>query len=322
MPGTTEERREALWGLVEAGLVSPDGFQPIRARLAGGTTAHKAKRRPTRSRLRMGRAGIARQSVPPDMVGRWSLTVAPDPDATTRSLVRGETWLDRYGVLTRGSVVAEDVVGGFALAYRVLSGFEESGKAMRGYVVEALGASQFSTPAIIDRLRGHADSPDVQGWPSGAAEPSVHVLAAADPANPYGAALPWPAQGPSRAAGALVVLADGVLLAHVTRGGRVLTTFFDSLPAGLAVGEEELTAMVVGALAEVVASGRMTPLTVEKFNGASVFDSGAVAVLRAAGAALTPKGVRIGGRSAPPRSPRRGRTVTEALGELSFDDPQ
>lgn len=322
VPGTTEERREALWGLVEAGLVSPDGFQPIRARLAGGATAHKTKRRPTRSRLRMGRAGIARQTVPPDMVGRWSLTVAPDPDATTRSLVRGETWLDRYGVLTRGSVVAEDVVGGFALAYRVLSGFEESGKAMRGYVVEALGASQFSTPAVIDRLRGHADSPDVQGWPSGAAEPMVYVLAAADPASPYGAALPWPVQGPSRAAGALVVLVDGLLLAHITRGGRVLTTFFDSLPAGLEVGEEELTAMVVGALAGVVASGRMTPLTVEKLNGASVFDSGAVPVLRSAGAALTPKGVRIGGRSAPPRATRRGRTVTEALGELSFDDPK
>ena len=87
-------------------------------------------------------------------MGRWSLAVSAATDATSRSVAHGEAWLDRYGVLTRGSVVAEDVLGGFALAYKVLSGFEESGKAMRGYVIDGLGAAQFSTPAIIDRLRG------------------------------------------------------------------------------------------------------------------------------------------------------------------------
>src|SRR5699024_7545413 len=140
-------------------------------------------------------------------------------DATTRSVVQGETWLDRYGVVTRGSVVAEEVLGGFALAYKVLSGFEESGKAMRGYFIEGLGSAQFSPPAVIDRLRGL----DGDGLPPDLHDPQLHVLAAADPANPYGAALPWPETGPSRAAGAMVVLADGVLLAHLTRGGRTLT---------------------------------------------------------------------------------------------------
>ncbi|AIT60531.1 ATP-dependent helicase [Corynebacterium doosanense] len=320
VPATPDELREAMWGLVEMGLVSPDGFAPVRARLAGGKTAHKAKRRPTRSRLRMGRAGIPRQQVPPDMVGRWALTPAGSTDATTRSLTRGETWLERYGVLTRGSVVAEAVTGGFALAYRVLSGFEQSGKAMRGYLVEGLGASQFSTPAIIDRLRAHADSPDVQGWPSGSPDPAVHVLAAADPANPYGASLPWPEQGPSRAAGALVVLVDGLLLAHITRGGKTLTTFFGSLPAGLEVGEEELVSVLVRALASVVSSGAMTPLTVEKMDGRAALESPLLPAMRAAGAALTPRGVRIGGRSAPPRTAQRGRSVSDALEDLNFDD--
>ncbi len=324
---TPDQLREALWGLVEAGLVSPDGFAPLRARLAGGSTAHRVKRRPTRSRLRMGRTSFgqatraSRSTTPPDMGGRWALSVPPATDATMRSLAHGEAWLDRYGVVTRGSVVAEDVLGGFALAYKVLSGFEESGKAMRGYLVEGLGAAQFSTPAVIDRLRGLADTPDVQGWPSGATEPDVHVLAAADPANPYGAALPWPDKGPTRGAGALVVLVDGLLLAHVTRGGRTWTLFLDSLPAGLEAGDDELVGLVVHALTDAVARGMMSPLTVEKINGAAVFESPVLPLLRAAGAGITPKGVRIGGRAPAPRTPTRGRSVTEAMEDLSFDDP-
>ena len=303
---TSEELREALWGLVDAGLVSPDSFAPVRSRLAtsGGTTAHRARRRPNRSRVRMGRPRSL-PSVPHDMGGRWSLTVPASTDATARSVIQGETWLDRYGVVTRGSVVAEDVLGGFALAYKVLSGFEESGKAMRGYLVEGLGASQFSTPAVIDRLRGMADSPDLGGWPSGTQDPDVHVLAAADPANPYGAALPWPENGPSRAAGAMVVLADGLLLAHVTRGGRTLTLF-----------DDVNTDLVVAALAAAVDQ----PLTVEKVNGEPVFHAPLLGALREAGASISPRGVRIGGRSAPPRAPGRGRSVGDAIEGLTFRD--
>ncbi|AWB83638.1 ATP-dependent helicase [Corynebacterium liangguodongii] len=283
---TSEELREAIWGLVEAGCIAPDSFAPIRARLAAGRSAHRAKRRPSRSRIRSGRTSFA-SATSPDMVGRWAATPTIDADATRRSVALGEAWLDRYGVLTRGSVVAEDVLGGFALAYKVLSGFEESGKAMRGYLVEGLGASQFSTPATIDRLRGHQDSDDVVGWPSGAREPLVHVLAATDPANPYGAALPWPAQGPTRSAGALVVLIDGLLAAHLTRGGKTMTTFFDTFPDG--VGDP--LPLVVGALSEVVNSGRMRPFTVERINGEAAF------FLCDCGAALAPKGARIRGKA-------------------------
>jgi len=301
---TSEELREAMWDLVEAGFLSPDSFAPIRARLAGGKTAHRARRRPSRSRVRSGRTSFANLT-PPDMAGRWAATPAPDNDATRRSLAFGEAWLDRYGVVTRGSVVAEDVLGGFALAYKVLSGFEESGKAMRGYLIEGLGASQFSTPATIDRLRGYQDSDDVVGWPSDAREPLVHVLAATDPANPYGAALPWPEQGPTRSAGALVVLIDGLLAAHITRGGKTMTTFFDHFPDG--VGDP--MSLVVQALTDAVNRGRMSPLSVEKLNGGGAF------VLRDYGATVTHKGARIGGKvHAAPK--RRGRSVAEAIEEM------
>ncbi|MDK8242512.1 ATP-dependent helicase [Corynebacterium coyleae] len=301
---TTEELREAMWDLVEAGFLAPDSFAPIRARLAGGRTAHRARRRPQRSRVRSGRTSFA-STVPPDMVGRWSLTPTPDSDPTRRSVALGESLLDRYGVVTHGSVVAEDILGGFALAYKTLSGFEESGKAMRGYLVEGLGASQFSTPATIDRLRGHQDTDDVVGWPSGARDPQVHVLAATDPSNPYGAALPWPAQGPTRSAGAMVVLVDGLLAAHITRGGRTMTTFFDFFPDG--VGDP--MPLVVDALTQAVRAGRMQPLSVEKLNGGPAFS------LKDFGATVTHKGAKIGERaSAPPK--RRGRSITEALGEL------
>ena len=338
-PGTTEETREALWGLVEMGLVSPDSFAPIRTRLSSGgsrsgRTAHRSKRRPTRSRLRMGRTSFAQAQnaagagTPPDVMGRWSLAVPASTDATSRSVAHGEAWLDRYGVLTRGSVVAEDVLGGFALAYKVLSGFEESGKAMRGYVIDGLGAAQFSTPAIIDRLRGLADSPDVTGWPSGTTEPETFVLAACDPANPYGAALPWPQRddadgkatgGPTRSAGALVVLIDGLPIAHLTRGGKTLTTFIESLPDG--IDPAEVYPRLVSALTDMVARGVLSPLVVEKCNGSPIHKTDAAAHLREAGAGITPKGVRISARAAAPRTPRAGRRASEAIEELSFDDP-
>lgn len=290
----TDAARDALWGLFEAGLVSPDGFAPIRARLAmGGRSAHRAKRRPNRSRLRAGRTSFAR-SLPPDVLGRWSLTVEPNDSATARSVAHGEAWLDRYGVVTRGAVVSEDVTGGFALAYRVLSGFEASGKAMRGLIVDGLGAAQFSTPAVIDRLRGLDDSPEVTGWPSGTREPEVFVLPAVDPANPYGAALDWPQQGLSRAAGALVVLADGLLIAHLTRGGRSLTVLPQEVALSDTESNEAVTIpLIVQALRWAAGENMLGPMIVEKLNGEPAFSHPYLQTFREAGAGITPKGIRI-----------------------------
>lgn len=316
------ELKSALWSLVDAGRVTPDSFGAIRARLSGTAVkgaAHRASRRPTRGRLRMGRTSFTQsqhQGTPPDMLGRWSLATQPSTDATARSVAHGEAWLDRYGVVTRGSIVAEDVIGGFALAYKVLSRFEESGKALRGYLIEGLGAAQFSTPAIVDRLRGLADSPDLTGWPSGTA-PRTYVLAATDPANPYGAALPWPDTElrPTRAAGALVMLVDGLLLAHLGRGGASLNVFFDHLPEGIGESPEQLAARVVEALGSVISAGRSTRIVVERINGEPVFDSALLGAFKAAGAALTPKGLKIGAVRTPAVRP-----VTRTLDSISFDD--
>ena len=127
---------------------------------------------------------------------------------TLRATAAASLLLDRYGVVTRGAVQAEGLPGGFAQAYRVLAGFEEAGHCRRGYVIEKLGAAQFAASATVDRLRefaGLADPPPLRAV----------TLAATDPANPYGAALAWPAiegvaHRPGRKAGGLVVLVDGV----------------------------------------------------------------------------------------------------------------
>ncbi|AKK05306.1 Lhr-like helicase [Corynebacterium mustelae] len=307
--------KEAMWGLFETGAISPDSFAPLRARLASGAnTAHRAKRKPNRSRgrsfRRMG-AGFrqvqaaAAHSCPPDMVGRWSATTSAETDATRRSLVQAECWLERYGVVTRGAVTAEEVAGGFALAYKVLSRFEEAGRAMRGHFIEDLGAAQFSTPAVIDRLRALSDSPDVSGWPSGATEPDSYVLAACDPANPYGAAVPWPITGPNRAAGALVILTDGVAIAHLTRGGKNLTIF--PPPTGVT----DTIPVIVSALKAQVS----TRVTIEKINGEPSLNAVFADAFRSAGANITPRGITIN-PVVRGIEKTRGRSLSEALAEL------
>ena len=135
------------------------------------------------------------------------------------------TLLERHGVLTRGAVAAERITGGFAAVYPVLRAMEEAGQARRGYFVEGLGGAQFALPGAVDRMRALADG----SRKNKSAERAV-VLAAADPAQPYGAALPWPerpgetpsSHRPGRKAGALTVLVDGSLVLYVERGGRTL----------------------------------------------------------------------------------------------------
>jgi ATP-dependent Lhr-like helicase len=193
-------------------------------------------------------------------------------------------------VVTRGAVVAERTPGGFAAAYKVLSGFEEAGRTRRGYFVEGLGAAQVATPGAVDRLRSfvRATPPD---------KPDALVLAATDPANPYGAALPWPASTgsttgrtghrPGRKAGALVVLVEGSPALYVERGGRTLLTFTD---------DEDATTAAVEALATAVRRGALGRLTVEKADGTGILgeDAGPLRrALEAAGFVATPRGLRL-----------------------------
>ncbi|MGY0231729.1 ATP-dependent helicase [Longispora urticae] len=175
-----EELLAALWDLVWGGWLTNDTLAPLRALLGGGGT-HKAKPATPRSRYRRpGRPALPARSGPPAAAGRWSRLPDRDLDPTRRAAALADALLERHGVLTRGAVMAENAPGGFAGVYPVLAGLEERGAARRGYFVEGLGAAQFAVPGAVDRLRA-------QGGGGGAV-----VLAATDPANPYGAALPWP----------------------------------------------------------------------------------------------------------------------------------
>lgn len=174
-------------------------------------------------------------------------------------------------------------------------------------------AAQFSSPAVIDRLRSYDDTPDVTGWPSGAQHPRIYVVAAADPANPYGAGLPWPTKGPTRAAGALVILADGLLAGHLTRGGRHLSVFTDLMP----VSEEETVAAVYHGLRAWVGQSGQRSLTVERINGEAALGSAMASRFHNCGAGRVPAGIRITATGTSGSSgARRGRSISEALAEL------
>jgi len=302
-----------LWDLIWAGRISNDTLAPLRALLAGGRTAHKPRRTAPRSsryssgagslgalsgrRLSTGRAPMPSRAGPPTAAGRWSLLSAIEADATVRSYAAAEVLLDRYGIVTRGSVVAEGVSGGFAGIYRVLAAAEESGRVRRGYFVEGLGAAQFASAGAVDRLRAQS-RPLPEGPLSGAGRrdgaPSAVVLAASDPANAYGAALGWPTRAaepkaghkPGRKAGALVVLVDGSLTLYVERGGKTLLSWTDD-PA--------LLQSAADALALAVHEGALGKLTVEKADGDPVLgsDHPLATALAGAGFHATPRGLRL-----------------------------
>ncbi|MCX4746520.1 ATP-dependent helicase [Kitasatospora sp. NBC_01287] len=304
----------ALWDLVWAGRVTNDTLGPVRALLGSartaGATAHRAPRSVPRGRYgALGRTPA--RPADPTVGGRWSLLAAP-AEPTARAAAQAQVLLDRHGVLTRGTVQAERIQGGFAAVYRVLSAFEERGRARRGYLVEGLGGAQFAMEGAADRLRsvsgrleragtdwpggatGPAGQPGQPGQPGQATGPQAQLLAAADPANAYGAALPWPeppgeqggAHRPGRKAGALVVLVDGELALYLERGGKSLLCWTE--------GEPELTA-AVGALTEAVRRGRLSGLTVERANGASALGSALGLVLEEGGFHPTPRGLRLRG---------------------------
>ncbi|MEO7981951.1 MAG: DEAD/DEAH box helicase, partial [Sporichthyaceae bacterium] len=261
--GSTDDQALAgvLWDLAWSGHLSNDTLAPLRAVVAGGRGAHKARRAAPRGRYgrpRPGRAEVPTRTGPPSAVGRWSLLPDVETDPTRRAATLAEVLLDRHGVVTRGAAQAERTPGGFAAVYRVLATFEETGRCRRGYFVEGLGAAQFALPGAVDRLRAVAAALERAGEEPVARAavadvPRAVVLAATDPANPFGAAVPWPKRGPGsgedaghkpgRKAGALVVLVDGSLVLYVERGGRTLLTWADD-PAVLQPAVDALSLAV------------------------------------------------------------------------------
>ncbi|MGW0999896.1 DEAD/DEAH box helicase [Streptomyces sp. NPDC002520] len=433
---TDPQLADALWDLAWSGRLTNDTLAPMRSLLGSGrtagSTAHRAKRTVPRGRYGSltAAARTASRTGPPTVAGRWSLLPAPEPDATVRAHARARALLDRHGVVTRGAVAAEGVEGGFSAVYRVLSAFEESGQARRGYVVEGLGAAQFAMDGAVDRLRavsnarergealpapdsangfglpdGHGSTPLFPGgtrpfpgstppfpsdahttpnafdqadsalahpgldgdftwppeglpaapgdfsWPpeshraspgdyvsprdrasadpfaspgyggprgggsassygsqangrfgdrrtrSSAPDPRAVVLAAADPANAYGAALPWPeppagaGHKPGRKAGSLVVLVEGELTLYMERGGKTLLAW-PSTPDTVADDDPRLRT-AAEALAAAARAGSLGTVTVERINGAQALTSPAGALLEGAGFIATPRGLRL-----------------------------
>ncbi|HEV7772137.1 MAG TPA: DEAD/DEAH box helicase [Conexibacter sp.] len=260
-----EELQEALWDLAWAGAVTNDAFAPLRApRL----TLARAQRAASRTAGRAGRRFSSRRGGAQAQVqGRWSLTerlfeVPAQPvDPSARRRVLAELLLERYGILTRELVLAEGVPGGFSAIYPELSQLETLGVARRGYFVEGLGGAQFALPGAVERLRAQK-APE---------EAPPLVLAATDPAQPYGAALPWPKRDgesagagrrPSRTPGALVVLAGSEPVLYLERGGRALQS--------LVAPDDARIPAALEALADHARAGRIRRIALEKVDGESV----------------------------------------------------
>jgi ATP-dependent Lhr-like helicase len=250
---SAEELQEALWDLAWAGEATNDAFAPLRAPRLTLARAQAQRARGTRA----GRfAARRRTGTAAQVQGRWSLTApllaagAGAEGASARRRALAELLLERYGILTREQVRAEGVPGGFSTLYPELAQLETLGIARRGYFVEGLGGAQFALPGAVERLR----APAGVGQP-GEGEPPL-VLAAVDPAQPYGAALPWPRReredgrrGPARVPGAYVVLAGGVPVLYLERAGKSLLTL---VPAG-----DERLGPALAALADHARGGRI-----------------------------------------------------------------
>jgi ATP-dependent Lhr-like helicase len=265
-----KELHTALWDLAWAGEVTNDAFAPLRApRLSAVQSQHRRGRRFASRRAATGQA----------VQGRWSLTAplfADAPPAGPKLRAQAELLLERYGIVTRETVLAEGVPGGFATLYGELSNLEMLGTARRGYFVEGLGGAQFALPGAVERLRSLPREED-----------RYLVLAATDPANPYGAALAWPkreGQGgrrPSRTPGAHLLMRDGEPILFVERGGRGILRLAD-----LEGGE---LAAAVASLADAAGEGLVPKLAIERVDGEPVIGSGLEPILIEAGFARQPR---------------------------------
>ncbi len=253
---------EALWDLVWAAEVSNDTLAPLRSMLRGSPA--KAARRIRGGPFRSRRLG------PPGSEGRWALVPGSSrrtaPTETERRTALVRVLLERHGVVTREAAAAEGIVGGFSSVYPVLKAMEDQGQVRRGYFVAGLGATQFALPGADDRLRGQREAPESE-------DSRTLVLAATDPANPWGAALAWPAGAgearPQRAAGAQVVLRDGGLLAWIGRAETNLLTFLPAEEPARSAAARDL----VQALARLVETGRRRAVLVGKVDGRDPHES-------------------------------------------------
>ncbi|HET6550952.1 MAG TPA: DEAD/DEAH box helicase, partial [Solirubrobacter sp.] len=293
-----DELLDALWDLAWAGEVTNDTFAALRALSLPRSKSRGTGRRPSPRLAALG---------PPRGAGRWSLVaglVGEARSATERSHATAIALLERHGIVTREAVLAEGIGGGFASVYPVLKAMEEAGRVRRGYFVEGLGGAQFALPGAVDRLRAERESPADEA-------PRVTVLAAADPAQPYGATLSWPRRNDDerlplqRVAGAHVISVAGEAALYVERGGRGLLT----LPAS---DDPEVRRLALAALPRLLApEGPMRELRLERVDRLPVAESPLADALRALGFRpsyrswlLAPSGGQIVGRATFPPATR------------------
>ena len=261
---------EALWELVWSGEATNDTLAPLRSRARG-----EDKR---------GRPGFTTSRVLPGSEGRWSLLVpTTTPTETERRTALVRALLTRHGVLVREALAIEGIPGGMSAVYDVLRAMEDAGRVRRGYFVEGLGAAQFAMPGADEPLRAERE-------PRKDARPIL--LAATDPANAWGAALPWPkreaGQKPMRAEGALVVLgADGRLLAWVGRAERTMLTFLGEDPEARRHDAE----VIAKTLAEPVERGVRGSMLIASVDGGPAETSVLAEALQRAGFGSTSRGM-------------------------------
>jgi ATP-dependent Lhr-like helicase len=291
LESSPEALREAVWDLVWAGEVTNDAWAPLRAprfALARGSQdgagapgmrspGHAARARGvSRSRF----SGRRRSGAQAQIQGRWSLTERVFADdgkgpagAVERRRVLAELLLERYGIVTREQVLAEGIRGGFAMLYDTFSSLETLGICRRGYFIEGMGGAQFALPGAVERLRSAPE------------RAQTLVIGAADPAQPYGAALPWPkredlAGRAARVAGAYVVLVFDEPMLFVERGGKGLVTFAPAGAGGVSRGREgDPLREALEALAAAVRASRVPKLTLERIDGEAAIGSPLVEML-------------------------------------------
>jgi ATP-dependent helicase Lhr and Lhr-like helicase len=293
--GFPGETVDALWNLVWKGLVTNDTFHALRA------FTRPPERRPRKPPGR--RSFRSRRAAPPSAEGRWSLIedrAGTQASPTEWSTATAQQLLARYGVLTREVAGAEGIAGGFSAVYEVLKAMEDAGRIRRGYFVATVGATQFAMPAALELMRSLA-APD---------EAETVVLAATDPANPFGTMLKWPpvpdgntgARGPTRTVGSLVVLVNGSLAAYISRGGRQLLVYLpEDEPARSVVGRALGARLAQHARPEEGGAG----LLVADINGLPAADHPFAAFLIDAGFSPSAMGFQLRRQPAPSLPARR-----------------
>ena len=290
--GFPGESVDALWDLVWKGLLTNDTFHALRA------FTRAPSRRPRKQKHRHGAGGFrSRRVAPPSAEGRWSLLgdrIPAMPSDTQWSTAMAQQLLARYGVVTREVAAAEGITGGFGAVYDVLKALEDAGRVRRGYFV-GVGATQFALPPALELLRTLREPPE---------QPETLVLAATDPANPYGTTLKWPAlprslakpdeadgggRAPTRSVGALVVLVNGALAAYLPRGGRQVNVYLpDDEPARSTVGRA-LAAALAGRARDEERGGLM----IAEINGAATSAHPLAPYLVEAGFYASPMGFQM-----------------------------